>query len=83
MKALVSSFHVINDAAERAVKFGTDFTGVLTKNEEVRQNLLQTVDLSRRVFPKPTRQCFLGEVSASSSIADMMEKTQYDTRDKL
>ena len=83
LEGIVSSFHVINDAAERAVKFGTDYNAILTKNEGVRQDLLQTVELSRRVFPKATRKCFLGEVSAASSTVEMMSKTKYDARDQL
>ena len=81
-KSIVSSFRVVNDAAERAVKFGTDFTGVLTKSKETRQDILQTVELARRAFPRATRKCFLGEVSAASSVEELMGAAQYDARDK-
>ena len=35
LKDIVTSLQVINDAAERAVKFGSDFTKVLTKSEDI------------------------------------------------
>ena len=79
-KAIVSSLCVVNDAAERAVKFGSDFTQVLTKNENVRQDIIQTVELSRRAFPRPTRKCFLGKVAATSSVEELLEAVDYDAR---
>ncbi|QQP50580.1 Uncharacterized protein FKW44_011620 [Caligus rogercresseyi] len=51
LSGIVTSLQVVNDAAERAVKFGSDFTKVLTKSEKQRQNILQAVELSRRAFP--------------------------------
>ena len=80
VKAIVSALRVTNDAAERAVKFGTDFTQVLTKSEERRQEIIQTVELARRAFPRATRKCFLGAISASSTVEEMMEATDYDAR---
>ncbi len=80
VKAIVSALRVTNDAAERGVKFGTDFTQVLTKSEERRQDIIQTVELARRAFPRATRKCFLGAISASSTIEEMMEATSYDAR---
>ena len=59
-----------------------DFTGVLTKSKETRQDILQTVELARRAFPRATRKCFLGEVSAASSVEELMGAAQYDARDK-
>ena len=73
-KAIISSFDVMNDV-ERSISFGTDFTGFLTKKIEFRHNFLQTVELSSPDFSNPTRLRFLGEVSASSSTVDIMEKT--------
>ena len=78
MQRTVSALHVINDAAERAVKLGTDFTGVLTKNEKTRQNILQTVELARRAFPTTTRKSFLGNASAASSLKDLVKGAAYD-----
>ena len=72
--AIISSFDVMNDV-KRSNKFGTDFTGFLAKKIEFRRYFLQTVELSRPDFSKPTRLCSLGEVSASSSTVDIMEKT--------
>ena len=60
------------------MKLGSDFTGVLTKNEKPRQNILQTVELARRAFPKATRKSFLGNVTAASSLKDIMKGVAYD-----
>ena len=79
-KSIVSSLHVVNDAAERAVKFGSDYTRVLTKNEDRRQEILQTVELARRAFPHATRKCFLSGPSSTDSVEDLMNKVKYDAR---
>ena len=81
MRGIVTSLCVVNDAAERAVKFGSDFTQVITKSEDRRQDILQTVELARRAFPHATRKCFLC-VNASSSIDEMMKAAEYDARPK-
>ena len=46
----VSSIPAVNDAAERTVKLGSDFTGVITKNETRRQTILQEVELYHEKF---------------------------------
>ena len=79
LKDIVTSLQVVNDAGERAVKFGTDYTKILTKNEHTRQNILQNVELSRRAFPHATRKCFM-KVQASSSVLELMEASGYDAR---
>ena len=55
---IVLSIPAVNDAAERTVKLGSDFTGVITKNE-TRQAILQEVELSQKIYSKPTKQCFI------------------------
>ena len=75
---IVTSFRVVYDAAERSVKFGSDFTQTMTKSEEARQNILQTVELARRAFPRATRKC-MQQVNAASSTLDLMKAAWYDT----
>jgi hypothetical protein len=79
---IVSAFRVVNDAAERTVKLGTEYTGVITKDEDQRQDIIQGVELTRRAFPSATRKCVLGEgKNLSSSVDDLMGKTKgYDAR---
>ena len=79
LRKIVTSLRVVNDAAERAVKFGSDFTQVMTKDEGNRQNILQSVELARRAFPHDTRKCFLS-TSAASSVEQLMEIARYDAR---
>lgn len=71
---------MINDAAERAVKFGSDFTQVLTKKEDQRQDILQTVELTRHAFPKATRECFTGKAAAANTTEELMDVVDYDAR---
>ena len=73
-------FCAANDAAEHSVKFGSDFTQTMTKSEEARQNILQTVELARRAFPRATRKCML-QVNAASSTLDLMKAARYDARE--
>ena len=79
LREIVTAFHVINDAAERGVKLGSDFTQVLTKSETGRQNVMQTVELARRAFPLATKDCFLKN-SVTDSIPELMAKIDYDAR---
>lgn len=46
---------VVNDAAERGVKFMKDYNRVLTRDEEEMQLILQVVDLYRRKYPSHTK----------------------------
>jgi hypothetical protein len=79
---LVSALRPVNDAAERLVKFGSDFTGVITKDEDVRQDILQEVELTRRAFPKATRKCVAQNgKKMSDDVLDLMASTtNYDAR---
>ena len=79
MKKIVASLRVVNDVAERAVKFGSDYTHVLTKSEHIRQNILQGVELARRAFPHATRKCYK-QVNASSAVPEVMKAAKYDAR---
>ena len=47
----VSSVKVTNDVAERGVKLATDYAHILTKDDEMRQVILQGVERSRKMFP--------------------------------
>ena len=78
-RGIVTSLHTVNDAAERAVKFGSDFTQVRTKNESYRQNILQTEELGRRAFPQATKKCF-ARMASSSSVPEIMATIKYDAR---
>ena len=76
----MTSLYVVNNVAARAVKFGSDYTQILTKNEHTRQNILQGAELARRAFPHATRKCF-ERVSATSSITELIKAAKYDARD--
>jgi len=47
---------VVNDLSERAMKLITDFASTITKDEEQRQFLLQTVEAHRRRVPDFTKE---------------------------
>lgn len=46
---------VVNDAAERGVKFMKDYNRLLTRDEEENQVILQVVDSYRKKFPSHTK----------------------------
>lgn len=46
---------VVNDAAERGVKFMKDYNRFLTRNEEEMQFILQVVDSYRKKYPSHTK----------------------------
>ena len=79
-RGIVASLHVVNDAAERSVKFGSDYSQVRTKSESHRQNVLQSVELGRRAFPKATKKVFT-RLAPLSSIPELMAKIDYDARE--
>ena len=62
---IVKGLKVVNDAGERAVKMGADFSEKLVKDEEQRQALLQGVELHRKSFQKPTKEELKKDVRAS------------------
>ena len=63
------------------MKFGTNFTQVRTKSEDQRQKVLQAVEFGRRAFPRATKKCF-ARVSATSTIPEILDKIDYDAREK-
>ncbi|QQP51654.1 Uncharacterized protein FKW44_013079 [Caligus rogercresseyi] len=65
LSGIVTSLQVVNDAAERAVKFGSDFTKVLTKSE--------------KQLSSHTRKCF-NRVNTTSSVIELMVSSGYDAR---
>ena len=73
-----------NDAAERTVKLGTDYTGVITKDDDRRQDIIQGVELTRRAFPKATWKCVMKEGKQLGDSTDLlMASTEgYDARNK-
>lgn len=78
---IVFALKVVNDAAERTVKFGTDYSQIRTKNEDRRQNILQSVELGRRAFPKATKKGYIA-VNAALSIPELLGEIDYDARPK-
>ena len=54
-RKLVNGFTPLKDTAERAVKFGSDFNGVITHDRKRKADVLQLVEETRRECPKPTK----------------------------
>lgn len=48
---------VVNDTAERGVKFMKDFNRILTNDEEEKQFLLQVVESYRNRYPSYKKSC--------------------------
>lgn len=48
---IVRNLFVVNDVAERAVALATKFNDKFTRNEEHKQNVFQTVEYHRKLFP--------------------------------
>ncbi|KAE9523392.1 hypothetical protein AGLY_015944 [Aphis glycines] len=55
-KEIIGSLKVVNDTAERHVKLMEEFNSKITKNEEQKQFLLQTVQDYRRKYPNHNRE---------------------------
>ena len=55
-KQFVKTVKVTNDVAERGVKLAADYATILTKDEEIRDKLLQGVERCRRLFPNFKKQ---------------------------
>ena len=53
---IVLNLKVINDAAERTVKLGSDYGEKIVKGDNQKQALLQGVELHRQVHEKPTKE---------------------------
>ena len=48
LKEFINSLLVINDASERGIKLASEYIDILTKDAKERQDLLQTVEYTRR-----------------------------------
>ena len=48
MKDFVNTMLVTNDAAERGIKLTSEYINILTKDHSERENLLQTVEFTRK-----------------------------------
>ena len=55
---LVNGFSPVNDAAERAVKFASDFNGAITRNPKRHADMLQGIEGHRRDHPKATKASY-------------------------
>ena len=51
----MNGFSPVNDAAEWAVKFASDFNGRITRNAEQHAGMLQAVEMHRRTHAKPRK----------------------------
>ena len=51
VQKFVQSTKVVNDLAERGIKLIGDYAKILTKDEEMRERLLQGVEMNRMKFP--------------------------------
>ena len=54
-KKMVSSLKIVNDAAERRVKLGSDFLGT-AKLEDRYQNILQVIENERKCLPNQRKR---------------------------
>ena len=50
-KEFVRTVKVVNDTAERGVKIAEDFARILTKDDDMRNLILQGVEQNRKSFP--------------------------------
>jgi hypothetical protein len=57
----VRALKVVNDCAERAIALATTFNSALTKHDEQKQFLFQTVESHRKRFPNPKKHTLLGD----------------------
>lgn len=60
-KKTVSALTVVNDNAERGVALVQDYSGLLTRDEQQLQFLLQVVEEHRRRYPDPTKKALLAD----------------------
>ena len=55
-KSLVNAFSPLNDAAERAVKFASDFNGSITLDENEHKGMLQGIEAHQHSRPNATHK---------------------------
>ena len=53
---LISQLKVVNDLAERSIKLMSDYSTIITNDEEQKQCLLQTVEDQRKKYPDGRKQ---------------------------
>ena len=58
-KAVIKDLKVVNDHAERGVALVQELSGILTKNEEQFQFLMQVVQDNRRLYPNALKRTLL------------------------
>ena len=56
LREFVRTVKVCNDAAERGVAMISDYSKILTKDNELRRKLLQGVEMSRKIHPNFTKK---------------------------
>ena len=59
---IVNKLKVVNDAAERGVKLMSDYNRFLTKDEEQKHFILQSVSDYRRHFPNAKKETVLHDL---------------------
>jgi hypothetical protein len=59
--AIIKDLKVVNDHAERGVSLVQEFSGMLTKNEEQFQFMLQVVQENRRLYPDVLKRTIVGQ----------------------
>ena len=57
-KTFVHTVKTTNDLAERAVKMATDYSQILTKDEDTRRRIIQGVEDHRRPYPDFKKSTF-------------------------
>ena len=57
-KMFVHTVKTTNDLAERAVKMATDYSQILTKDEDTRRRIIQGVEDHRRPYPDFKKSTF-------------------------
>ena len=70
---VIAGLSVVNDPAERTIKLGTTYTGIITKKEATRQDLIQGVELTRHAFAYPTRQCVFSDGKLSATVDELLD----------
>ena len=79
MHHVVKTLNVVNDVAERSIKFIQDFSGKITKGDAERDNLLQSVEQHRKTKVMTKKQSF------SDISLRLIDLEQYNTtiKDKV
>ena len=57
-KRFVHTVKTTNDLAERAIKMATDYSQILTKDEDTRRRIIQGVEDHRRAYPDFKKSTF-------------------------